>query len=480
MTTGLKIMFKILWIAAGFLSFSLSVMAAENDDVLAEINSVQDDAPDTAQSTMDGDTGNNTASKPLKILSAKDYKKIINLQRCRVNNDKQVQQNNHFSLCDNGATVKDNETGLVWSRCAVGKTWNSQKHQCEGEAEIYNWREALNAVKKLNAQSYLSFNDWRLPNVKELATLVNLDCALPAIDKKVFPGTDNAGFWTSTVFEQYPARAWYIDFKFGEDYPADKRYFHQIRLVRLGYGLASYNQQTGKTAASSEACASLLELSFSPISNVPVSSLIESEAVSVNFTGNSPDRPVSIKNGEYQINSGAWTNTPGSIQSGAILRVRHTSAASYLTDTTTTVHIGATTAVFTSTTMAEPQKEEVVAPYEDVMIGAEVLFDYDSYQLSDEAKASIKEYVEQYRSRFDEVDQIQVIGHTDNIASQKYNLKLSEKRAQAVAQYIETISGIPDTHIEAIGKGKLEPVASNDTEEGRAKNRRVVIRFEFK
>ncbi|RMF97213.1 MAG: OmpA family protein, partial [Candidatus Schekmanbacteria bacterium] len=65
------------------------------------------------------------------------------------------------------------------------------------------------------------------------------------------------------------------------------------------------------------------------------------------------------------------------------------------------------------------------------------------------------------------------IGHTDSIGSEKYNQKLSEKRAEAVKNYYVE-KGVDASIIEAIGKGESEPVADNKTREGRAKNRRVV------
>ena len=67
---------------------------------------------------------------------------------------------------------------------------------------------------------------------------------------------------------------------------------------------------------------------------------------------------------------------------------------------------------------------------------------------------------------------IRIIGHTDNVGSDEANRKLSEGRANAVKDDIVG-RGIDTQRIETIGKGESEPVASNDTEEGRAQNRRV-------
>jgi hypothetical protein len=67
---------------------------------------------------------------------------------------------------------------------------------------------------------------------------------------------------------------------------------------------------------------------------------------------------------------------------------------------------------------------------------------------------------------------VEIHGHTDSIGSQAYNLTLSEKRAQAVKDYLVS-RGISTGRLTTRGMGKLDPVASNDTPEGRAQNRRV-------
>lgn len=69
---------------------------------------------------------------------------------------------------------------------------------------------------------------------------------------------------------------------------------------------------------------------------------------------------------------------------------------------------------------------------------------------------------------------VEVVGHTDNIGTAKYNQKLSKKRAKTVADYL-TSKGVDKSRLEIKAKGFDEPVATNDTEEGRAKNRRVEI-----
>lgn len=68
-----------------------------------------------------------------------------------------------------------------------------------------------------------------------------------------------------------------------------------------------------------------------------------------------------------------------------------------------------------------------------------------------------------------------VVGHTDNVGSVEANLKLSDARAQAVMQALVREQGIAPARLRAGGCGQYAPVAANDTEEGRAKNRRVEL-----
>jgi outer membrane protein OmpA-like peptidoglycan-associated protein len=67
---------------------------------------------------------------------------------------------------------------------------------------------------------------------------------------------------------------------------------------------------------------------------------------------------------------------------------------------------------------------------------------------------------------------IEVGGHTDNLGSDELNLSLSQKRANAVMEYLK-LAGIEETRLKAKGYGETQPIADNSTEEGRAKNRRT-------
>lgn len=134
-------------------------------------------------------------------------------------------------------TITDRQTGLVWDRCTLGRSGTS----CSaGASTEYSWLGALEAVQAANTGNHLGYNDWRLPNVKELYTLVEVGCYWPAINTDVFPLTAwiAFGYWTSTVEPAGYAddRAWVIDFDEGK---LDVFYKNEqadlyVRLVRGG------------------------------------------------------------------------------------------------------------------------------------------------------------------------------------------------------------------------------------------------------
>ena len=69
---------------------------------------------------------------------------------------------------------------------------------------------------------------------------------------------------------------------------------------------------------------------------------------------------------------------------------------------------------------------------------------------------------------------VEVVGHTDSIGSDEVNQRLSEQRANSVAQYLAA-QGVQRERMEILGMGKRMPIADNNTDAGRAKNRRVEI-----
>ena len=99
-----------------------------------------------------------------------------------------------------------------------------------------------------------------------------------------------------------------------------------------------------------------------------------------------------------------------------------------------------------------------------------VLFGYDRADLTTNATTNLDKLVN-ILNKYPETN-IEVIGHTDAKGSDAYNRTLSERRANAVTGYLRS-HGISSTRLSATGMGETDPVASNDTDEGRALNRRV-------
>ena len=138
----------------------------------------------------DGSDGNQMAAKYVRCVSGDDY---------GVN-----------AFVTNGdGTVTDAATGLMWSQ--------------DDSGEGLDWESALDLAVLANEENYLGYSDWRVPNVKELQSIVDYSGVYPAIDEGVFNITDeDAYFWTSTsayFSAQNPDYyyAWYVAFGYAVD-----------------------------------------------------------------------------------------------------------------------------------------------------------------------------------------------------------------------------------------------------------------------
>jgi outer membrane protein OmpA-like peptidoglycan-associated protein len=102
-----------------------------------------------------------------------------------------------------------------------------------------------------------------------------------------------------------------------------------------------------------------------------------------------------------------------------------------------------------------------------------IFFDTGKSELKPESAAAVAEVAKLLKA--DAALKVYVVGHTDNVAALDSNLKLSQARAEAVMQALVSQHGIAAARLAARGVGPLAPVASNDNDEGRAKNRRVEL-----
>lgn len=132
------------------------------------------------------------------------------------------------NFTNNGdGTITDNTTGLMWMQCSLGQTFSNGN--CTGDAQTYNWQEALQAA---HGYQFASLDGWRIPNVKELSSLTERQCVRPAINETLFPNTPSDDFWSSTPSLADQQRAWVVAFFNSSNSIKEKNLFVFVRLVR--------------------------------------------------------------------------------------------------------------------------------------------------------------------------------------------------------------------------------------------------------
>jgi len=101
-----------------------------------------------------------------------------------------------------------------------------------------------------------------------------------------------------------------------------------------------------------------------------------------------------------------------------------------------------------------------------------ILFPFNSTEILPDGKTNLQ----QLASSLDKYpnSDILIVGHTDSVGTDAYNMDLSQRRAQAASAYLQSL-GVPASRLQTAGRGESEPIATNDTEEGRQRNRRVEI-----
>ncbi len=153
-------------------------------------------------------------------------------QTCNSNVTRVVPDSRYELLLD-GSEVRDKRTGLIWQRCSLGQTWvkisNTDEYTCSGNANNYIWAEALKAAKEID-------NGYRLPNIKELQSLVEEACEANALNEKIFPNTVGANYyyWSSSSNARNGNLAWSVRFYDGYSGNDSKMNKNYVRLVRGG------------------------------------------------------------------------------------------------------------------------------------------------------------------------------------------------------------------------------------------------------
>lgn len=153
---------------------------------------------------------------------------------CNTNIQSSTPTSRFITTSEGGASVQDTHTQLIWMRCSLGQNWNATMTTCEETAQAashYSFSEALAAANSTELQGA---TDWRLPNKKELASIIDFQCAEPAINQSVFPATRSEAYWTSTplVYASNNFAAWAILFSTGSFTNGSLTDTFAVRLVR--------------------------------------------------------------------------------------------------------------------------------------------------------------------------------------------------------------------------------------------------------
>jgi uncharacterized repeat protein (TIGR01451 family) len=139
------------------------------------------------------------------------------------------------AFTDHGnGTVTHTLTGLMWKQCSQGQ---SGAGCASGSAQAMTWSTALQAAV---ADTTAGYTDWRLPNQKELESIVESCGYSPTINQTVFPATPASVYWPASSY-RIPSFAWAVYFTDGDFYINPKSGYGHARLVRGGASLAPYD-----------------------------------------------------------------------------------------------------------------------------------------------------------------------------------------------------------------------------------------------
>lgn len=118
-----------------------------------------------------------------------------------------------FTIHGDG-TVTDLKTGLMWKQCSEGFSGDG----ClTGRMQNAFWDATLNSIKTLNeGNGFAGYKDWRLPNIKELHSIVEAQCYRPAVNLDVFPNTQIAKYFSSSLVKDiFRDQVWAVEYEFG-------------------------------------------------------------------------------------------------------------------------------------------------------------------------------------------------------------------------------------------------------------------------
>lgn len=153
---------------------------------------------------------------------------------CKDNIEVSNPDSQYFNRGD--GTIIDSANGLMWTTCSIGQSYNNDTVSCEGvSTQFSSWDEALQAADYHS--SFASYDDWKLPNIKELNSLVERSCYTPAINSNAFPDTESVAYWSNTpdskeIMSKVGFEGLIVNFNTGLMFTADNSTAPLIRMVR--------------------------------------------------------------------------------------------------------------------------------------------------------------------------------------------------------------------------------------------------------
>ena len=145
-------------------------------------------------------------------------------------------------IVNSDGTVLDRRNGLLWKRCTEGQSGAN----CSGSATAHTWSAALSLAA---SSTFAGYSDWRLPNVKELKSLVEKCRRAPSINDVIFPATPSSDFWSGSPDAYYSDYAWLVGFVSGFVGSFSRGNGDQVRLVRGGQSFDTFDRLNDQSSA---------------------------------------------------------------------------------------------------------------------------------------------------------------------------------------------------------------------------------------
>jgi hypothetical protein len=149
-----------------------------------------------------------------------------------------IEPGDRFEINEADGVVLDRSTGLMWQQCEVGLNYNADNKSCVGSTQKLTWQQAL---LEANDNSHASYTDWHVPNIKELASIIDHSCASPALPQlelgiflfsnELISG-EEGDYWSSTTVTLEPQYAWTFQVADGKNRYLKKTQTGRLRLVR--------------------------------------------------------------------------------------------------------------------------------------------------------------------------------------------------------------------------------------------------------